>query len=131
MTMPMRAYIALALVLSTASPAIAESSAGRASAIDGDTAAEGLRLDGGDFPESGQHCGEVNETNHRCGVGTEWAVTDRVSIRSEAHYSRLQDDSISRGIAGAGETKRIEHVDSWVGRIGVNFKLGGKAHQAH
>jgi hypothetical protein len=36
MTMSMRAYIALALVLGMASPAMAEVSAGRVSAIDGD-----------------------------------------------------------------------------------------------
>jgi hypothetical protein len=46
----------------------------------------------------------------------------------------LQDDIFSRAgaVPGPGDTKRIDHVDSvWVGRIGVNFKLGGRAHHAH
>jgi hypothetical protein len=84
-------------------------------------------------PESGHLCDDENE-NHRCGVGTEWAVTDRVSIKSEALYLRLQDDIFSRtsAVSGPGDTKRVDHVDSvWLGRIGVNFKLGGGAHQAH
>jgi hypothetical protein len=60
-------------------------------------------------------------------------VTDRVSIQSEAVYLRLQDDSVRRSgqISGSGDAKRFDHDDSvWVGRIGVNFKLEGKARQA-
>jgi endonuclease YncB( thermonuclease family) len=133
MTMPIRARIALALALSMASPAVTEMSAGRASVVDGDTLevrAEGMRLDGVDAPESGQLCDDVNDRNHRCGVGTEWAVTDRVSIKSEAVYLRLEDDSFRRtsAVSSSGDTKRIDHEDSvWIGRIGVNFRLEGGA----
>jgi hypothetical protein len=133
----MRAHIALVLALSMASPAVAEMSAGRASVIDRDTLqvrAEGDRLDGVDAPESGQLCGDEYERDHPCGLGTEWAVSDRVSIKSEALYLRLQDDIFSRTnvLSGSDHPKRIDHVDSvWVGRIGVNFKLGGNARQAH
>jgi hypothetical protein len=130
----MRAHIALVLALSMASPAYAETIVGRASVIDGDAfegRTQGIRLDGGDAQ---QLCDDGNEANHRCGVGTEWAVTDRVSIKSEALYLRLQDDIFGRtsAVSGLGDTKRIDHVDSvWIGRIGVNVKLGGRALQAH
>jgi endonuclease YncB( thermonuclease family) len=132
----MRAHIALVLALSLAPPAVAETIVGRASVIDGDAlelSAQRIRLDGVDAPESGQLCDDGNETNYRCGVGTEWAVTSRVSIKSEAIYLRLHDDSFRRtsAVSGPGDTKRTDHEDSaWVGRIGVNFKLGGKARQA-
>jgi opacity protein-like surface antigen len=132
----MRPHIALVLALSMASPAFAESISGRTSLIDGDALADRaqrVRLDGV-APQSGQLCDDGNETNYRCGVGTEWAVTDRVTIKSEALYLRLHDDSFSRtsAVSGPGDSKRVDHVDSvWVGRIGVNFKLGGEAHQAH
>ena len=68
------------------------------------------------------------------GVGTEWALTHRVSIKSEALYLRLEDDSFRRTtvVLNPGETKRFDQEDSvWVGRIGVNFKLDGDAPQAH
>jgi hypothetical protein len=133
----MRAHLTLVLALGMISPAVADMSSGGASVIDGDTLevrVQENRLDGVEVPESGRLCDGGDETNYRCSVGTEWAVSDRVSIKSEALYLRLQDDSLSRtsAVAGPGDSKRIDHVDSvWVGRIGVNFKLGGKARQAH
>jgi endonuclease YncB( thermonuclease family) len=132
----MRALIALLLAVGMASPAFAEPIVGGATVIDGggiDVRGQPIQLDGVDAPQSGQLCDDGNETSHRCGVGTEWAVKDRVSIKSEALYLRLHDDSFSRtsAVSGAGDTKRVDHVDSvWVGRIGVNFKLGGAANQA-
>ena len=58
------------------------------------------------------------------GVGTEWAVTDRISLKSEALYLRFEDDTFTR--ASGGENKRFDHEDAvWVGRVGLNFKLGG------
>jgi endonuclease YncB( thermonuclease family) len=134
--MTMRAQIALVFALSMAWPAFAETIIGRASVIDGDALearTQRIGLDGV-APENGQLCDDGNETNHRCGVATEWAVTDRVSIKSEALYLRLQDDSFSRtsAVSGPGDTKRIDHVESvWVGRIGVNFKLGERGRQPH
>jgi opacity protein-like surface antigen len=61
-----------------------------------------------------QLCDDGNETNHCCGVGTEWAVTDRVSIKSDALYLQLQNDSFNRtnALSGPGETKGIDHLDS-------------------
>jgi hypothetical protein len=111
-----------------ASPAFAETSVERASVIDTDT----IRLDGPAASE--QRCDDAIEADYRCGVVTEWAVTERVSIKSEALYLRSQDDSLRRTgqISGSGDTKRFEHDDSaWVGRIGVNVKLDGKAQPAH
>jgi opacity protein-like surface antigen len=125
----MRAHIALVLAISMASPAVAEASAGRASVINGD-----IRLEETDAPESGQLCDDTNETDYRCGVGTEWAITDRISIKSEALYLRSEDDSFrsTSTVSAPGDTKRFDHEDSvWVGRIGVNFKLGEEAPQAH
>jgi opacity protein-like surface antigen len=81
-----------------------------------------------------QLCNNEDERDYRCVVGTEWAVTDNVTIKSEALYLRLQDDSVRRTgqISGSGDTKRFDHDDSvWVGRIGVNFKLEGEARQPH
>jgi endonuclease YncB( thermonuclease family) len=127
----MRAHIALVLTISMASPAVAETIAQRACVIDGDSPSR-IRVAGVDAPEGGQICHDANETDYRCAMATEWAVTDRVTIKSEAVYLWLQDDSLRRtgGISGSGDTKRIDHDDSvWVGRIGVNFKLEGQARQ--
>jgi opacity protein-like surface antigen len=136
--MTMRAHMALVLALNMASniasPAFAETIVGRASVIDATRSTSNVSGLTGATPESGQLCDDGNETNHRCGLGTEWAVTDRVSIKSEALYLRLQKGSFNRtnALSGPGETKRIDHVDSeWVGRIGMNFKLGGTARENH
>jgi endonuclease YncB( thermonuclease family) len=132
----MRAHIALVLTLVLAPPVVAETIVGRASVINGDAIevrAQPIRLDGVDAPEGAELCDEGNETNYRCGVGTEWAVTDRVSVKSEAVYLRLQDDSVRRSgqISGPGDAKRFDPDYSvWIGRIGVSFKLEGKARQA-
>jgi hypothetical protein len=133
----MRAHIALMLALGMASPAFAETIVGRATVIDGDpleVRAHPIRLDGVDAQESMQLCNDEDEKDYRCVVGTEWAVTDHVTIKSEALYLRLQDDSVRRTgqISGSGDTKRFDHDDSvWVGRIGVNFKLEGQTRQPH
>jgi outer membrane immunogenic protein len=58
------------------------------------------------------------------GVGTEWAIADRISLKSEALYLRFEDDTFTR--TSGGENKRFDHEDAvWVGRVGLNFKLGG------
>src|SRR5919197_1368956 len=121
--MTMRAHLALVLSLSMASPAFSEPSVQRARVIDGDT----IRLDG----PAASLCEDVND-DYNCGIGTEWSVTDRVSVKSEALYLRSQDDSLRRTgqISGSGDTKRFDHEDpAWVGRIGVNVKLEGKPQQ--
>jgi opacity protein-like surface antigen len=55
---------------------------------------------------SEQRCDDANGADYHCGVGTEWAVTERVSIKSEALYLRLQDDSFTRTgqMSGSGDT---------------------------
>jgi hypothetical protein len=114
----MRAHLAGLLALNMVSPAMGETVAGRVTVIDGDTLearAQPIRLDRPDASESGQICDDEIEASDRCGVGTEWAITDRLSIKSEALYLHLQNDS------------RIDHLDPvWVGRIGVKFKLDGR-----
>jgi hypothetical protein len=135
--MTMRAHIALVLALSLAPPAIAETIVGRGSVVDGGTLevrSQRLRLGAVDAPESGQLCGDENGENYHCVVDTEWALTSRVSIKSKALYLRVEDDSFRRTSqnSGPGDSKRFDHEDYvWIGRIGVNFKLGGEAAQAH
>jgi outer membrane immunogenic protein len=63
------------------------------------------------------------------GVGAEWALANNWSIKGELLYMRFEDDSTSitgDGIIGAaGATYRLDSLDSiWVGRIGLNVKLG-------
>jgi outer membrane immunogenic protein len=58
------------------------------------------------------------------GVGTEWAIADRISLKSEALYLRFEDETFTR--TSGSENKRFDHEDAvWVGRVGLNVKLGG------
>lgn len=58
------------------------------------------------------------------GFGTEYAFSDRISLKSEALFVRFEDETSSHDVPGVG-TFRIDHQDSlWVGRIGLNIKLG-------
>jgi len=62
------------------------------------------------------------------GVGTNWAVTDSLSIVSEALYIWLEDDStnVTSAFFPADQAKQFDTEDQLlVGRIGVNVKLGG------
>jgi outer membrane immunogenic protein len=63
------------------------------------------------------------------GFGAEWALTDRISIKSEALWLRFEEDSATRICLDAGcanEPKRFELQDDvFTARIGLNFKFGG------
>jgi outer membrane immunogenic protein len=54
------------------------------------------------------------------GIGTEWAVTDRVSVRAEGLYV----DFVDRHNRAAFIPADFTHSDSmWLARVGVNVKL--------
>jgi outer membrane immunogenic protein len=64
------------------------------------------------------------------GVGTEWAITDFISLKSEALWLRFEEDSGSRicalAVCERNEPKRFDFQDDvFTARIGLNFKLGG------
>src|SRR5262245_60091521 len=64
------------------------------------------------------------------GVGTEWAVWNNISIKSEALYMKFEDQSSAGNSAfaalnGNPPLKRFDQQDSaWVARIGVNYRFG-------
>ena len=61
------------------------------------------------------------------GFGTEWAWSDRVSIRSEVLYVDVADREYSASFAGpaAFGTFRFTNSDSmWISRVGINVKFG-------
>jgi outer membrane immunogenic protein len=65
------------------------------------------------------------------GLGAEWALTDHISLKSEALWLRFEDDTgtgiCTHGACNpAGEPKRFDLQDDvFTARIGVNFKFGG------
>jgi outer membrane immunogenic protein len=63
------------------------------------------------------------------GFGTEWAWTDRVSLKSEVLYIETVDRDYSRFVpAFGGFNVNFSQSDSmWVSRIGLNVKLGAPA----
>ena len=63
------------------------------------------------------------------GFGTEWAWSERVSIKSEVLYIETVDRDYSRFVnAFGGFTANFTQSDSmWVSRIGLNVKLGDPA----
>ena len=73
----------------------------------------------------------ANETDWRLGwvggFGTEWAWTDRVSLKSEVLYVDVADHSYSRTFGTPiGGTNKFTNSDSmWVSRVGVNYRFGG------
>ena len=61
--------------------------------------------------------------------GAEWAVTDRLSIRSEALYIDLgeRDYMLESPILGPVVGQQFNFKDSdtiWSARVGVNYKFG-------
>jgi outer membrane immunogenic protein len=64
------------------------------------------------------------------GVGTEWAITSNISLKSEALYLKFDDhdSAANSGFAvlnGSPPSKRFEEQDAlWVARIGLNFRFG-------
>jgi outer membrane immunogenic protein len=61
------------------------------------------------------------------GVGTEWAWSDRVSLKTEALYIHFDDESTRVFSPAAGTNVNFDHQDSmWVARVGLNIKLGDR-----
>jgi outer membrane immunogenic protein len=64
------------------------------------------------------------------GFGTEWAWSDRVSIRSEVLYVDVADRDYTATFAGpaAFGSFRFTNSDSmWISRVGINWKFGKDA----
>jgi len=65
------------------------------------------------------------------GVGTEWALWNNWSLKSEALYVRFQESetNFTSAVAianGNGAIKRFDHHDSaWIARVGLNWRFGG------
>jgi len=58
------------------------------------------------------------------GFGTEWAWTDRVSLRSEALYVDLADQDYTMFSNALGADVHFKNSDSmWIGRVSLNYKL--------
>jgi outer membrane immunogenic protein len=62
------------------------------------------------------------------GAGVEWALSDRVTWKSEALYVSFADKTYSL-VDGSLDTHRFTHNDElWVVRTGLNFKFGHDRH---
>ena len=62
------------------------------------------------------------------GVGTEWAINQNWSIKSEVLYARFEKDEVTFTctVFCANEQKRFEYHDSvWTTKIGLNYRFGG------
>jgi len=62
------------------------------------------------------------------GVGTEWAITANVSLKSEVLYMGFvnTETSFASLAVNPGVTYRFDNRDSvWVTRVGLNFRWGG------
>ena len=62
------------------------------------------------------------------GVGTEWAINQNWSIKSEVLYARFEKDEVTFTctVFRANEQKRFEYYDSvWTTKIGLNYRFGG------
>jgi outer membrane immunogenic protein len=63
------------------------------------------------------------------GLGAEWAVTNLISLKTEALWLRFEEDGHTRlcniDICGTNEPKRFDLQDDvFTARIGLNFKFG-------
>jgi outer membrane immunogenic protein len=60
------------------------------------------------------------------GVGTEWAMWDNWSLKSEVLYARFEKDQETFLSPFFAANFRFDHQDSvWVSRIGLNYRFGG------
>jgi outer membrane immunogenic protein len=63
------------------------------------------------------------------GFGTEWAINQNWSIKSEVNYARFERDESSFTcvvFCGTPHTVRFEDQDSvWTTKIGLNYRFGG------
>jgi len=61
------------------------------------------------------------------GVGTEWAWSDRITLKSEVLYLKFDDETTTVFSPRAGTNVHFDHQDAiWVGRIGLNIKFGDR-----
>ena len=61
------------------------------------------------------------------GVGTEWAWSDRITLKSEVLYVKFDDETTTVFSPAAATNVHFDHQDAmWVGRIGLNIKLGDR-----
>ena len=72
------------------------------------------------FSTSGIRWGEV------VGAGVEYALTDRISFKSEGLYTHFQDKSFNYNLTPVNALALKAHDDVWTFRAGLNFKLGGE-----
>lgn len=56
------------------------------------------------------------------GAGSEWAITDRISLKTETSYVRFQDSDHSLQI-GPAVVNFTDRDSLWMSRVGLNFKL--------
>jgi outer membrane immunogenic protein len=60
------------------------------------------------------------------GVGTEWAIWDNWSVKSEVLYARFERHENQFFSPFYGTNFRFDHEDQvWVTRIGLNYRFGG------
>ena len=62
------------------------------------------------------------------GVGTEWAINNNWSLKSEFLYMAFERDEVNfvSPVHNPGVNQRFESQDSvWVSRIGLNYRFGG------
>lgn len=111
----MRPLLAAAMALPLlADPAFAETIAGRASVIDGDTLeikGERIRLHGIDAPESAQLCQDAAGKEWRCGQKAANALADRIGNRRVS--CRVTDtDRYGRSVAACSASG--ESLNAWL-----------------
>jgi outer membrane immunogenic protein len=56
------------------------------------------------------------------GGGSEYALTQNVSLKSETLYYRLQDKTLTLSRAGDQASHRFEN-DGWISRVGLNVRF--------
>jgi endonuclease YncB( thermonuclease family) len=108
----------LTLIL-TSSPANAETIAGRATVIDGDTLeihGERIRILDIDAPESRQTCMQPDGTEWRCGQKAALAVSDWIGQRPvtcETSKKDMYNRWLARCAAGGGDLGQWMAVNGW------------------
>lgn len=117
MTDNLHARVALALIL-LATPAAAETIAGTASVIDGDTLevrGKRIRLHGIDAPESAQLCQDASGKDWRCGQRAANALSDRIARRPVS--CEVKDtDRYGRSVAACSAGG--ENLNAWMAANG-------------
>jgi outer membrane immunogenic protein len=84
--------------------------------------------DNGDPDDSETFTSSKTKFGWTAGVGTEWAINQNWSIKSEALYMQFQKDTVTHTsqFLEQGEQFRLKHEDSvWVARVGLNYRFGG------